>query len=68
MGYMRDRQGYRLVLREANASERVQENGPLIFEGKVRNVGFSNVVNKKNMSVILKSKDSKNSYMTIDKP
>ena len=68
IGYMRDRQGYRLVLREANASERVQENGPLIFEGKVRNVGFSNVVNKKNMSVILKSKDSKNSYMTIDKP
>ena len=61
--YFRDRMGYRLVLREANASEFVRQNGTLIFQGKIQNVGFGNVVNKKKVSVILKSKDGSNSYM-----
>ncbi|MFA5970764.1 MAG: DUF4832 domain-containing protein [Lentimicrobiaceae bacterium] len=62
--YFRDRLGYRLVLREATASEWVKQNGPLLFEGKIQNVGFGNVVNKKKVSVILKSKDGSNSYMS----
>ena len=61
--YFRDRLGYRLVLREAKASEFVEQNGTLMFEGKIQNVGFGNVVNKKKVSVILKSKEGSNSYM-----
>jgi len=61
--YFRDRMGYRLVLREAKASERVEQNGTLRFEGKIQNVGFGNVVNEKKVSVILKSKNGSNSYM-----
>jgi hypothetical protein len=61
--YFRDRLGYRLVLREAKASEWVKQNGPLMFEGKIQNVGFGNVVNKKKVRVILKSKDGSNSYV-----
>jgi hypothetical protein len=60
--YMRDRLGYRLVLREARDSEWVERNGTLGFEGKIQNVGFSNVVNRKTVSVILKSKDGSDSY------
>ena len=30
--------GYRLVLRGANASERVKQNSTLMFEGKIQNV------------------------------
>ena len=63
--YFRDRMGYRLVLREANASEFVGQNGTLIFEGKIQNVGFGNVVNQKKVSVILKSKDDSNSYLAV---
>ena len=61
--YFRDRMGYRLVLREAKASEWVKQNGTLRFEGKIQNVGFGNVVNKKKVSVILKAKDGSNSYV-----
>ena len=61
--YFRDRMGYRLVLREANASEFVEQKGTLIFEGKIQNVGFGNVVNQKKVSVILKSKDGSISYV-----
>jgi hypothetical protein len=60
--YFRDRMGYRLVLREAKASEWVKQNGILIFHGKIQNVGFGNVVNKKKISVILKSKAGANTY------
>jgi hypothetical protein len=63
MEYMRDRLGYRLVLREAKVSEWVKQNGALRFEGKIQNVGFGNVINKKKVSVILKAKDGPNSYM-----
>jgi hypothetical protein len=65
MEYMRDRLGYRLVLREANASEWVEQNGTLRFEGKIQNVGFGNVVNKKNVSVILTAKDGFNTYTAL---
>lgn len=62
MEYMRDRMGYRLVLREANASESVNVNGELHFKGKIQNVGFGPIVNKKRVSVILKNKISGNTY------
>ena len=65
MEYMRDRMGYRLVLREAKASERVRPNGTLVFNGKIQNVGFGNIVNKKNVSVILKAKDGSSTYTAL---
>lgn len=61
--YFRDRMGYRLVLREANVSEFVAKNDTLMFEGKIQNVGFGNVVNKKNVSVILKPNDGSKAYV-----
>ena len=63
--YFRDRLGYRLVLREAKASELVKQNGALMFEGKIQNVGFGPIVNRKNVSVILKSKAGDNSYTAL---
>ncbi|MCB9069903.1 MAG: DUF4832 domain-containing protein [Calditrichae bacterium] len=65
MEYIRDRLGYRLVLREAKASERVKQNGTLRFAGKIQNVGFGPIVNKKNVWVILKAKDGCNAYTTL---
>lgn len=65
MEYMRDRLGYRLVLREAKASEWVKKKGTLRFEGKIQNVGFGNVVNKKNVSIILKSKNGAGNYTVL---
>ncbi|MDT0678559.1 DUF4832 domain-containing protein [Autumnicola musiva] len=65
MEYIRDRLGYRLVLREAYVSEWVKPNGTLKFEGKIQNVGFGNVVNRKDVSVILQAKDSFNIYKTL---
>jgi hypothetical protein len=63
--YFRDRMGYRLVLREAKASESVEQNGTLRFEGKIQNVGFGRVVNRKNVSVILKPKAGSESYIVL---
>ena len=60
--YFRDRMGYRLVLREAKASEWVNQKGTLKFQGKIQNVGFGNVVNKKKFSVILKMRNGSNAY------
>jgi len=65
MDYVRDRLGYRLVLREAKASKSVKPNGTLKFEGKIQNVGFGYVVNRKNVSLILQSKDGCNSYTAL---
>jgi hypothetical protein len=65
MEYMRDRLGYRLVLREAKASEWVKQDGILRFEGKIQNVGFGNVVNRKNVSVILKAKTGSDFYIAL---
>ena len=55
--YFRDRLGYRLVLREAYASEDVGEGESLSFRGKIQNVGFGNIVNRKAVTVILKGSD-----------
>ena len=63
--YMRDRLGYRLVLREVNVNEKVETKGILEINGKIQNVGFGNVVNKKRVSVILQPKDS-SSYFISD--
>ena len=63
--YFRDRMGYRLVLREAKTSERVRQNGALRFEGKIQNVGFGNVVNRKNVSVILRPKAGSDIYIAL---
>lgn len=63
--YFRDRLGYRLVLREAKVSEWLEQNGTLRFEGKIQNVGFGNVVNRKNVSVILKTKAGSNTYIAL---
>jgi len=63
--YFRDRMGYRFVLREARVSEFVEQQGALIFEGKIQNVGFGNVVNKKKVSVILKPRGGSDTYMAV---
>lgn len=60
--YWRDRLGYRLVLRDANASDRVSAADDLCFEGKIQNVGFGNIVNQKRVSVILLSQDDGTAY------
>lgn len=65
MEFIRDRLGYRLVLREAKASEKIAQNSSLRFEGKIQNVGFGLIVNKKNVSVILKSKSGTESYTAL---
>jgi hypothetical protein len=65
--FWRDRLGYRLVLREANASEWVKQKGTLAFKGKIQNVGFGNIVNKKNVWVILKPKTGFGSYAALTK-
>lgn len=63
--YFRDRLGYRLVLREAKVSEWVKNNGTLYFKGKIQNVGFGNIVNKKDVTVILKSKTGSDTYNVL---
>ncbi len=55
--YIRDRLGYRLVLREGYADEQIAEDGTLSFRGKIQNVGFGNIVNRKAVTVILKGED-----------
>ena len=60
--YWRDRLGYRLVLRDANASEWVARTGRLDFEGKIQNVGFGSIVNRKQVSVLLLSKTDGQTY------
>lgn len=58
LAYYRDRMGFRLVLREANASEWVKTDGQLSFDGKIQNVGWGSIFNKKDVRVILKSKSN----------
>ncbi|MBQ4176900.1 MAG: DUF4832 domain-containing protein, partial [Lachnospiraceae bacterium] len=55
--YFRDRLGYRLVLREAYAGETIGEGESFSFRGKIQNVGFGNIVNRKAVTVILKGED-----------
>ncbi len=63
MEYMRDRLGYRLVLREMKLSKWVRQNGKLVFQGKLQNVGFGNIVNRKKVSIILKAKNGSGIYV-----
>ena len=60
--YWRDRLGYRLVLRDANASESVSPGGELRFEGRLQNVGFGNIVNEKRVTAILVSREDGAAY------
>ena len=62
LDYLRDRLGYRLVLREANASEWVKQNGVLKFRGKIQNVGFGNVVNQKQVTVVLQNGNNRYAF------
>lgn len=63
--YWRDRLGYRLVLRDAAASEWATQDGTLEFAGSIQNVGFGNVVNKKDVSVILRSTTDGTAYSAL---
>lgn len=63
--YFRDRLGYRLILRVANASEWVGPSGTLRFKGKIQNVGFGNIVNRKSVTVILKSADGTATFRAL---
>jgi hypothetical protein len=65
MEFMRDRLGFRFILRESRISEWVQIRGTINFEGKIQNVGFGNVINKKNVSVILVAKDGSGLYSVL---
>ena len=55
--YFRDRLGYRLVQREGYASEAVRKGENFSFRGKIQNVGFGNIVNRKAVTVILEGED-----------
>lgn len=63
--YMRDRLGYRFVLREAHASESVIPDGDLHFTGKIQNVGFGNVFNRKNVYMLLENVASGEVYTAL---
>jgi hypothetical protein len=63
--YIRDRVGYRLLLRAAAAPESVKASGTLRFEGKIQNVGFGNVLNQKNVAVVLAAKDGSGVYTAL---
>ena len=65
MEFMRDRLGFRYVLRESNLSENVSPNGSLVFKGKIQNVGFGNMINLKNVSLLLVSKHEPRVYSVL---
>ncbi len=56
LAYYRDRMGFRFVLREANANAWIKKAGTLSFDGKIQNVGWGDLFNKKQVSVMLQSK------------
>ncbi len=56
LAYYRDRLGFRFVLRAAYASAQAANgDGTLQFDGKIQNVGWGQLFNKKAVNVILKS-------------
>ena len=63
--YMRDRMGYRLVLREAVASASVKVGSDLHFRGKIQNVGFGNIFNRKNVYVLLENSSNGEVYKAL---
>jgi len=56
LAYYRDRMGFRFVQREGYASQWVENNGALEYEGKIQNVGWNSMFNQKDVSVLLKNK------------
>ena len=65
--YMRDRLGYRFVLREAFASQKIFPGGDLHFRGKIQNVGFGNIFNKKNVYVLLENTSTGEVFTALTK-
>lgn len=65
--YMRDRLGYRLVLREAFASESIKPCGDLHFMGKIQNVGFGNIFNRKSVYVLLENTSTGEVFTALTK-
>lgn len=63
--YMRDRLGYRMVLREALASGSVTLGSDLHFRGKIQNVGFGNIFNRKNVYVLLENTSTGEVYKAL---
>ncbi|MCL2365255.1 MAG: DUF4832 domain-containing protein [Defluviitaleaceae bacterium] len=54
--FFRDRMGYRLVLRAAQNNPQTEATtGKLEFKGAVQNVGFGNVINRKQVTVLLQA-------------
>jgi hypothetical protein len=54
LAYYRDRMGFRLILREAHLDESVNAaTGTLTFNGKIQNVGWGRIFNKKRVTVLL---------------
>jgi len=56
MVFMRDRLGYRLVLRASYVDEAAMKNGVIKWEGKIQNVGFGNIINQKRVQAVLMPK------------
>jgi hypothetical protein len=65
--YMRDRMGYRLVLRDARTNSNIAPGGDLIFKGKIQNVGFGNIFNRKNVFVLLEYSRTGEVYKALTK-
>jgi hypothetical protein len=64
--YIENHLGYRFVIRESKNSKIVSENGGLSISCKIENVGFGNVVNAKNMYLILESAKKEMTYLKLD--
>ena len=60
--FMRDRLGYRIVLRESYLPQVVPSSGSLEFRGKIQNVGFGRVVDTKAVYVVLRNEDTGDLY------
>ncbi len=60
--YLRDRLGYRLVLRESMLNKSLSMDDTLKFVGKIQNVGFGNIVNKKAVYAVIESQDTGDIY------
>ena len=64
--FLRDRLGYRLVLREVYAPEVVLPGGRLDVKGSIQNVGFGTVFNEKAATLILEAEDGAATSIPVD--
>lgn len=55
--FIRDHMGYRLLVKESDLSETVDEDGTFSMTGKITNTGFGNFLTDKKAEVILKNGD-----------